>query len=236
MDSARSSRANLKKYIKVGRKWRFVPILKQNGVPYPGTVIVDGKPVRSNSGTFYLEYYEDGRRVQKPVGRSPREAKDAWYALFGSVPEKAPDSDEEKVAPELTPITAAFQRFLEEARATKEDATYRAYRRDLQWVELTLKRDLVTQVKREDILRLMAKGREASLNPKTVTRRLIVALMALRNAGAMIQLKKGDWPKVTDKSVETYDKRELEKFSAAANRDNDFCLRPSFAPGSENAR
>ncbi|MGO9338911.1 MAG: hypothetical protein ACLPY1_15545 [Terracidiphilus sp.] len=68
MDSSNSSRANLKKYIKVAGKWRFVPVLKQNGVRYPGTVLVDGKPTRSTTGTFYLEYYENGRRVQRPVG------------------------------------------------------------------------------------------------------------------------------------------------------------------------
>ena len=70
MDSTHSTRANLKKYIKVAGKWRFVPVMKQNGVPYPGMVVIDGSPVRSTTGTFYLEYYEDGHRVQRgePVG------------------------------------------------------------------------------------------------------------------------------------------------------------------------
>jgi hypothetical protein len=52
--------------------------MKQNGVPYRGTVLIDGSPVRSTTGTFYLEYYENGRRVQRPFGTSPYEAKDAW--------------------------------------------------------------------------------------------------------------------------------------------------------------
>ena len=65
MDSKRGSKANLKKYTKVDGKWRFVPVLKQNGVPYPGTVMIDGKPVRSATGGFYLEFYEKGRRVQR---------------------------------------------------------------------------------------------------------------------------------------------------------------------------
>lgn len=38
MDRKVAPRANLKKYIKIDGKWRFVPVLKQNGVPYPGTV------------------------------------------------------------------------------------------------------------------------------------------------------------------------------------------------------
>ena len=55
MDSKVAPKANFKKYIKVDGKWRFVPMLKQNGVPYPGTVLIDGEPVRSTNGTFYLE-------------------------------------------------------------------------------------------------------------------------------------------------------------------------------------
>jgi integrase/recombinase XerD len=189
-------------------------VLKQNGVPYPGTVLIDGKPVRSNSGTFYLEYYEDKRRVQKPVGRSPREAKNAWYAKL-TVPITESQNDEaQNSTPELTTVAAAFARFLEETRATKEDATYTAYRRDLEWVRANLKREFVNQVTREDFLRLLSMGREAGLNTKTITRRLIVALMALRNSGAVISLQKGDWPKLTDKSIQTYDKRDIEKFFA----------------------
>ena len=36
MDSKNTPTANLKKYIKVDGKWRFVPVLKQNGVPLSG--------------------------------------------------------------------------------------------------------------------------------------------------------------------------------------------------------
>ncbi len=71
MDSKATPNANLKKYIKVHGKWRFVPAQKQNGMPYPGTVLIDGEPVRSTTGWFYLKFYENGRRVQRPVGASP---------------------------------------------------------------------------------------------------------------------------------------------------------------------
>jgi hypothetical protein len=54
--SRRGSKANLRKYTKVDGKWRFVPVMKQDGVPYPGTVMIGGKPLRSTTGTFYLEF------------------------------------------------------------------------------------------------------------------------------------------------------------------------------------
>jgi integrase len=86
------------------------------------------------------------------------------------------------------------------------------------WVKAHLARDFVTEVGREDILRLLTRGRDEGLNAKTVTRRLLAALMALRNSGAVINLKKGDWPKLTDKSVEIYDKHALEKFFDTCER------------------
>jgi len=77
IDRKATPKANQKKYIKVRGKWRFVPVQKPNGVSYPDTVLIDGEPVRLTTGTFYLAFYEDGRRVQRPVGNSPRRAKDA---------------------------------------------------------------------------------------------------------------------------------------------------------------
>ncbi len=56
MDRTNRTRANLEKYTKVAGKWRFVPVLQQNGVPVPGTVLIDGAPACSTTGTFYLEF------------------------------------------------------------------------------------------------------------------------------------------------------------------------------------
>ena len=46
---------DLKQYRKVTGKWQFVPVVKQNGKPNPKLVIVNGEPVSSKGGTFYLE-------------------------------------------------------------------------------------------------------------------------------------------------------------------------------------
>lgn len=214
MDS-KKAQANLKKYTKVNGKWRFVPVLKQNGVPYPGTVLIKGNPARSTTGTFYLEYYEDGRRVQRPVGNSPREAKDAWNRHCNPDEDSQTFLSEENAGPTLTPVELAFERFLEEAKATKEPATYRAYRRDLNWVAPRLGPKFVSQVTRHHLLQVMGKGREENLDPKTINRKVVVALMALRNANAEIEMKKGDWPKITEPIVQIYEPKELTAFFSA---------------------
>lgn len=218
MDSTTALRANLKKYTKVAGKWRFVPVLKRNGIPYPSTVIVGGVPTPSTSGTFYLEYRENGRRVQRPVGSSAREAKDAWVRQTAPDP-AAEEQEPEEQNPELLTIREAFDRFLREVRASREPATARAYEADLAWVAPKLNHRMVAEVTRRDILDLMAEGRAEKRNAKTINRRLIVALMALRNAGATIALKRGDWPKVTEPAVEAYEEGEIRRFFRACSPD-----------------
>ncbi len=75
---------------------------------------------------------------------------------------------------------------------------------------------MVSKVTRHDLLRVLGQGREEGLDPKTINRKLIVALMALRNAGADIEMQKGDWPKITEPIVEIYDARELTSFFRAS--------------------
>src|ERR1700676_1791174 len=91
-----SAKANLKKYINLGGKWRFVPVVKSNGKPQPRLVLIDGLPVVSTAGTFYLEWRKDGKRIHRPVGTSPREALDAWRVQCGELLEPF-------VVPDATP-------------------------------------------------------------------------------------------------------------------------------------
>ena len=83
MDSKASSKANLKKYINVNGKWRFVPDARHDGKPTPKTVLIDGVPTHSKAGTFYLEWRQDGKRIQQPVGTSPQSALEAWRVQCG---------------------------------------------------------------------------------------------------------------------------------------------------------
>jgi integrase/recombinase XerD len=231
MDSKTPLRANFKKYIKVADKWRFVPLLKQNGIPYPSTVLIDGVPTRSVSGTFYLEYYEDGRRVQRPVGSSPREAKDAWNRQANPGDEPEEEEPGEEAHPETVTVQEAFSRFLREVKASREPETWRAYSADLEWAAPKLKYRLVSRITRHDILEVMGQGRAEGLNPKTITRRLTVALMALRNAGAVIQMKRGDWPKVTNRAVEIYETGELRAFFRACSPEEKLLFQTFLASG-----
>lgn len=80
-------------------------------------------------------------------------------------------------------------------------------------------RRILSSKARDDAMAMFAAGRAEGLNQKTINRRVIVMLSAMRGAGASIELRKGDWPKTIEKKIEIYQPEELKKFLAACNAD-----------------
>jgi integrase len=218
MDSKPGRKTHLKKYLSHNGKWQFFPVVNVNGRPRPELVIIDGKPRRSTGGTFYLDWRENGKRRTRPVGTSPREALDAWQLHSGILAgDIEPPEEEAPAASTSTTIRAAVESYLAEVKATKGDATWRAYSADLAWFQKVSKKHYVDQFGRSDAMKLFAAGREEDLNQKTINKRVIVMLQAMRRAGANIQLHKGDWPRTIDKRVEIYEREELTRFFKACN-------------------
>ncbi len=218
MDSKPGRKTHLKKYLSHNGKWQFFPVVNVNGRPKPELVIIDGKPRRSTGGTFYLDWRENGQRRTRSVGTSPREALDAWQLQSGifSGEIEAPE-EEPSAASTSTTIRAAVESYLAEVKATKGEATWRAYSADLAWFQKVSKKHYVDQLGRSDAMKLFAAGRDEDLNQKTINKRVIVMLQAMRRAGANIQLHKGDWPRTIDKRVEIYEREELTRFFKACN-------------------
>lgn len=216
MDSKPGRKTHLKKYLSHNGKWQFFPVVSVNGRPKPELVIIDGKPRRGTGGTFYLDWRENGQRRTRSVGTSPREALDAWQLQSGifSGEIEAPE-EEPKAASTSTTIRAAVESYLAEVKATKGDATWRAYSADLAWFQKVSKKHYVDQLGRSDAIKLFAAGRDEDLNQKTINKRVIVMLQAMRRAGANIQLHKGDWPRTIDKRIEIYEREELTRFFKA---------------------
>src|SRR5271163_818625 len=177
-----ASKVNLKKYIAIDGRWRFVPVLKVDGKPRPEAVIIGGETVRGTTGKFYVEWREDGKRIQRPAGSTSREALDAWQTqtavLDGTI-----DAPEEVDPLPLSHISikSAVDTFLDQVKATKSVATLEAYKADLNWFKKNLERSAVGKVTRADILQVLGAGRDDGLSQASINRRVMVGLMALRN-------------------------------------------------------
>jgi hypothetical protein len=224
MDSKQRHPVNLKQYRKVSGKWQFAPVARDaKGNPDPRLVLLNGEPVSSKGGTFYLDFSENGKRKQQPIGTIPREALEAWRTklavLSGQI---EPDPETEVAAEAGLTVDRAIENYLVEVEATKGEKTYRQYRRELEWFRTHCKKRVVSQLNRSDAMALFAQGRRElldgkPLNQKTINRRVIIMLHAMRSQGAVITMNKGDWPKTIDKKVEIYQPEELKPFFAVCN-------------------
>jgi integrase len=168
-------KVNLKKYLAIDGKWQFAPVLKLDGRPQPAVVLISGEPTKGTTGTFYIEWREHGKRIQQPVGTTPREAKDAWQAKVAELDGDAPASEETATLPiEHLSIKEACDNYLTGVQATKAPSTYDAYSADMEWFQRHITRSRVAHVTRTDILRLLAAGREQGLSQASINRRVMV--------------------------------------------------------------
>lgn len=217
---------NLKQYRKLNGKWQFVAVARDaQGNPDPRLILLNGRQVSSKGGTFYLDYQENGRRRQTAVGTDARVAREEWrtkLALLKGEIEPDPETDD---APNTSrTIDEAIASFLTEVEATKGTKTFRQYRRELEWFRGHCRKRYVAELDRSDAMRLFVEGRKEivdgkPLNQKTINRRVIIMLNAMRGQGATIEMKKGDWPKTIEKKIEIYQPEELKSFFAACDPD-----------------
>jgi integrase len=195
---------NLKKRVKIKGRWTYVAVPRKSGRFAPERVIAPG--------LFYIEWRKDGKRHQEKVGPNPRVALDHLNSKQESL-------DSSKVAPtdpeQGASIADACKTFLVGVKATRSNATHRTYSTQTNWFLKNTSKSYVSEVNRDEIMRLFAKGREEGSNQNTINKRIVVVLGVLRNAGHDIRLTKGDWPKTTTPEVEVFEEAELKKFFAA---------------------
>src|SRR5271155_890507 len=71
---AYAPRVNVLKKVKLGTFWRFAPLKQDaNNRTSWNSVLIDGKQEIHKEGTFYIEWYDNGRRKRESVGKFPHE-------------------------------------------------------------------------------------------------------------------------------------------------------------------
>ncbi len=60
-------RVKILKYVKVGDTWRFDNVVKRGGRTVRDHVLIAGRDEHHPEGSYYLEWYEHGKRHRKAV-------------------------------------------------------------------------------------------------------------------------------------------------------------------------
>jgi integrase/recombinase XerD len=223
------NRVNVLKYIKVGTCWRFAAVVENRGKVVRDHVLLAGQDEHHPEGTYYIEWYENGKRHRKAVADLAHVAEAARV--------KAIEVEALKAGVLVRPAQAAagtnrlatktaVDQYLAMVEAQRSPRTYLSYRYTLKKLLLpSYEKDSVDQVTREDILTFMTRCYTIGLGPRTVYDKLVVVLQFFKRHGKSGLLAPSDWPKYVETIRPIYEPEEIHAMFKHAKDDEALFLK-----------
>lgn len=214
---------NLTKYVNIGEnQWRFCPVVfAGNGRIKPDYVLTAGRPELHREGAYYVEWYENGSRHRRSVGKNAIEAHSQQQRHIQLLRNKALGIEvvpEEKMLGGVS-VSESCTEFLEEVRQRSRPKTYQQYDVALRYFQECCTDKLVTEVDRGDLLKLLAFLRqEKKLSNRTAWTKLNVVVQWLKTNGITGLMNRRDWPRYVEREPETYSVHEIEQFLGACDQ------------------
>jgi hypothetical protein len=210
---------NLTKYVNIGEhQWRFCPVvISANGRIKPDYVLAAGSPELHREGAYYIEWYENGSRHRRSVGKNALEAHAQQQRHIQLLRNKALGIEVVPQEKELggLAIAESCAEFLGEVRQRSRPKTHQQYSVALRYFRESCTDKQVSEFDRSDLLKLLAFMRdEKKLNKRTAWTKLNVVVQWLKVNGVTGLMKRSDWPRFVEAEPEAYSVDELEKFLA----------------------
>lgn len=219
----RESSVNIKCKLKLDGRWTFVP-LARNGANYAGgAVVVHGKTIKPENPAYYIEWREGGKRLQKSVGPTWRHALDAQRSQQHVLALRASGADVPNtvhVAENAITIRDAINKYLDESIFAQRHKTRLKYRNALDEFLQYTQREHVESVTREDILGFLRDQIGVHGNSGSTARdKAVIVLAVMRQNGARIDMRRGDWPRKTERQPKGYSPDIIRRLLDAADQD-----------------
>lgn len=211
---------NVTKRVQTRQGLRYCPVaLAANGRVKPDAVLVNGVEERHLEGAYYIEWYEEGIRRRKSVGKH---AADATARRMRKEAELNAVNQGVPVVPELVAavrktLAAAAADYLEKTGKKKKTTTLWSYSLALKYFLESCRKKNLDEIGGEDMDRFREYLEEKELSARTVSNKFNAALIFLRANGVSGIVKRGDKPRYTVEEVETYSREELNKFFKACD-------------------
>lgn len=223
------NRVNVLKYIKAGASWRFAAVVENRGKVVRDHVLLAGQDEHHAEGTYYIEWYENGKRHRKAVADLAHVAEAARVKAIEVEALKAgvlvrpaqPAAGINRIAPKT-----AVDQYLAMVEAQRSPRTYLSYRYTLKKLLLpSYEKESVDQVTREDILTFMTRCYTIGLGPRTVYDKLVVVLQFFKRQGKSGLLAPSDWPKYVETIRPIYEPEEIHAMFKHAKDDEALFLK-----------
>lgn len=202
---------NVLRKVKIEGKWKMLPVARVDGRHVWEKVMHRGQPIVATEGTFYLEYFAP-KKTRRAVGTHPRDAKAALISQAavlslrsrGVETEDAPEIHSRRVI-EGERIDKIVKAFIANPPIKLRKTSIAKYCEALESFRTWTDKTHISQLDRDDIENFMSHlVRNLKLESSTAKGKAVIVLSTMRNRGAKIKMKKGDWPQVTELQPEIY--------------------------------
>ncbi|MGB0012927.1 MAG: tyrosine-type recombinase/integrase [Candidatus Sulfotelmatobacter sp.] len=229
-------RVKILKYVKVGEAWCFANVVKRSGRMVRDHILITGRDEHHPEGSYYLEWYEHGKRHRKAVADFATVAEAARLkaieveALKAGVMSRP--AQPAAINPNGITLAAAVDQYLAMVQAQRSHRTYISYRYTLkQLLVPSYEKSSVEQVSREDILVFMARCYQLGLGHRTVYDKLVVVLQLFKRRGKSGLIASSDWPKYVEKIRPIYEPEEIQSMFKHATEDEAIFLKFMLGSG-----
>jgi integrase len=229
-------RVKILKYVKAGDAWRFANVVERSGRIVRDHVLITGRDEHHPEGSYYIEWYEHGKRHRKAVADFATVAEAARLkaieveALKAGVMSRP--AQPAAINPNGITLAAAVDQYLAMVQAQRSHRTYISYRYTLKELLVpSYEKNSVDQVAREDILAFMTRCYELGLGHRTVYDKLVVVLQLFKRHGKSGLIASSDWPKYVEKIRPIYEPEEIQSMLNHAMGDEAIFLKFMLGSG-----
>ena len=199
-------------------------------------VLIAGREEHHSEGSYYLEWYEHGKRHRKTVADFATAAEEARLKAIevealkaGVMSRPLPPAT---INPNSTTLAAAVDQYLAMVEARRSHRTYISYRYTLKELLVpSYEKSSVEQVAREDILTFMAHCYQLGLGHHTVYDKLVVVLQLFKRHGKSGLIAASDWPKYVETIRPIYEREEIQTMLHHATGDEGIFLKFMLGSG-----
>jgi integrase/recombinase XerD len=224
-----ADRVNVLKKVRIGNCWKLVPSVERNGKIVRDHAWVAGRDEHHAEGNYYLEWYQNGKRLRQAVGNFERVTEVARHKSIELHAIKAGIvSGEPRVeaANGRTTLAAALEQYLEFVQAQRSPRTFLTYRYTLDTLlRNSYRKPYVDQATREDILQFMADCYKRGLGHRTVYDKLVVVLQLFKRYGKTRLLESSDWPEYVETIRPIYEPEEIQAMLEVAIEDEEIFIK-----------
>ena len=221
------SRVKLLKKIKIstsaGATWSLVPALfDSKGRLRRDHVTVAGQDEVHAEGSYYLEWWEGGKRYREAAGPNGFAAADkvrAKQAELDAVRNGIiPIPPVVEVAQERTTLKHALDAYKDYVRYHRSLRTFRTYRPILDSFGAFCAKIFIDDVERQDLLDFATDCLKQGQKGKSIYNKLVVISQVMKQHGKAKLLNAADWPSFVETVRPIYEDFELAKLFRACTK------------------